>query len=821
MYQRLLKKFLKHRWIVLTTVTVIWLLAVFSVSGLQVDENIMKLLPDKDERISAYREIYEKFNPMNAVFIDLALTGNEGRQHLLITSADSIYAALDKSPFFDMIIYRWQFQDLQQALNVLSEYRSVLFTQQDSIEVQSKLNYSYIRDRIQQWKRMMMETPSPFLANQFVNDPLDFNNILQKKLSGSQTGNENITVHRGRLFNKSKNHILIIAQPKFKSTDTGNGRKLIEFLNTQIFQLEEKTNNQIDISYLSAHRFSIENANRIQSDIQRTVTLALIAIIILSLLIYSRPLLMILTLLPALFGSAISLGLIRWIDPAISAIIFGSGAMLIGITVDYGIHFLYHFDRSISTDETNLSITTIRRLFKPLLLSAGTTVTAFIALQFSDLPGYRQLSFFVVLGILGALVFVIFILPLLLKQSKKIKQPILSVQKIFPMLFGYIAKRRIIIFVIFALITIVAIPGFLKLKFDGNVQNLNAVSPAIQSDMHKIKNEYGNILSSTLLMVKGESIDKTLQINEFMHQKIICEFPNDQVELSCAVNTLLPSLQQQKENRDRWNKLFTKDKVIQLSKLLNTAAHEFGMKDGVFNRFIQDLNTTSEYLSYEKYEGTLLETILANVIQSDSSQTYILSNVQANSDQQMIALSQVIKSMGTSVVLYDGKAFVTQIVNLILSELERIGLIAFIFVLVFISFSIRKIKSILIIITPLLISVFWTFSILGWLAIKINIINSIISVFIFGLVIDYCIFLISSFESSAKTNQLNFTHTSGGAIVISALTTMIGLGALVFAGHPALHSLGLTALIGIGSGLLVVLFFIPAILLKNTMRKAS
>ncbi len=161
--------------------------------------------------------------------------------------------------------------------------------------------------------------------------------------------------------------------------------------------------------------------------------------------------------------------------------------------------------------------------------------------------------------------------------------------------------------------------------------------------------------------------------------------------------------------------------------------------------------------------------------------------------------------------IYDGKTFVSQIVDLILSELERIGIIAFMLVLIFISFSIRNIKSILIIVTPLLISIFWTFSILGWLGIKINIINSLISVFIFGLVIDYSIFLVFSF----KKYQSGFVNTSSAAILISALTTIIGLGALVFAGHPALHSLGLTALIGIGSGLIVVLLCIPAILAKN------
>jgi len=808
LYQKILESFFKHRWIVLIAVALVWFLAVYSALGIKLNENIMDLLPDNDKRISAYREIYDKFNPMNTVFIDLALTKDKSNIKLLITSADSLYAELNKSSFFNKTIYRWQIQDLQQALNILSEYQSVLFTKEDSIDVQHKLNESYIRERIRQWKRAMLETPSPFLADQFISDPLDFSSTLQKKLSNSQAGNENITISQGRLFNKSKNHILIMAQPKFKSTDTGNGRTLINFLDSLFGQLETDTQNQIDISYLSAHRFSIENANRIQSDIQRTVILALIAIIILSLLVYSRPSLIILTLLPALFGSAISLGLIRWFNPMISAIVIGSGAMLIGITVDYGIHFLYH-----QNQENTPVKDTIGRLLKPLLLSAGTTITAFIALQFSHLPGYRQLSWFVVLGIFGALLFVIFILPLLIRPSTKFIKPVLPVQRIFPFLFKTISNRRTFVFIVLIILTILAVPGFMRLKFDGDVQNLNAVSPAIQSDIQRIKNGYGNILSSTLLMVQAKNIDDALHMNELIIQQINGDFSSQQVQISSAVIPLLPSRQKQFENQQRWNHLFNRDQIQDLSSMLKQAARQSGIRESVFDQFIQNLNIDAGYLTYKQYKGTLLETILNNVIQSDSDQTYILSNLQVKSNKEMKALDQVIKELDVNAIIYDGKSFVAQIVDLILSELKRIGIIAFLLVLVFISFGVWNFKSILIIVTPLLISIFWTFSILGWLGIEINIINSIISVFIFGLVIDYSIFLTSSFEYT----QSSFKHTSGGAILISALTTMIGLGALVFAGHPALYSLGLTALIGIGSGLIVILLFIPAVL-KNKFK---
>ncbi|HEM49404.1 MAG TPA: hypothetical protein ENO27_04240 [Caldithrix sp.] len=63
MYQKILESFFKHRWIVLIAVALVWFLAVYSALGIKLNENIMDLLPDNDKRISAYREIYDKFNP--------------------------------------------------------------------------------------------------------------------------------------------------------------------------------------------------------------------------------------------------------------------------------------------------------------------------------------------------------------------------------------------------------------------------------------------------------------------------------------------------------------------------------------------------------------------------------------------------------------------------------------------------------------------------------------------------------------------------------------------------------------------------------------
>jgi uncharacterized protein len=55
------------------------------------------------------------------------------------------------------------------------------------------------------------------------------------------------------------------------------------------------------------------------------------------------------------------------------------------------------------------------------------------------------------------------------------------------------------------------------------------------------------------------------------------------------------------------------------------------------------------------------------------------------------------------------------------------------------------------------------------------------------------------------------------AVLVSGLTTLLGFGALVLADHPALHSIGLTVLIGIAAAIPAALFVVPS-LARNAER---
>jgi 1-acyl-sn-glycerol-3-phosphate acyltransferase len=96
------------------------------------------------------------------------------------------------------------------------------------------------------------------------------------------------------------------------------------------------------------------------------------------------------------------------------------------------------------------------------------------------------------------------------------------------------------------------------------------------------------------------------------------------------------------------------------------------------------------------------------------------------------------------------------------------------------------------------------------LGIRFNIFSIILSTFIFGLGDDYSIFIMDGLLQKFRTGK-DILNSFKTAVLLSALTTLIGVGVLIFAKHPALRSIAVTAIIGMVSVVLVSYTVSPAI----------
>lgn len=817
------KKLFRFRWLIFSFAAIILLFSFYSASKIKFNEDIMDLLPSDDPIIKQYKQIIQNFKLTDLMYIKVGFKDSAAptNEDILIESADFIAGEIASSSFFKQLIYKQELKDFLGIISFLKKFRASYFTEADAEHYTNILNAASIHNILSNWKKMLTESPQPGLSAQIKTDPLGFDELLFRKLETLKFNQESIKISNSRIFSKDMMNILIMAQPIYPATDSFHAKELIEFVEQLKVRVKEKYKDKIEIQYLSGHRFALVNSLRIKSDLKIIIFVSVAAIAVLCMLSFSRPILILLTFLPAFFGGAIAVGAIKWLIPDISAISLGCGTIIIGICVDYGIHILYHAD--FLTEETawHEKLSDIfRQLAKPLLLAAGTTITAFLILRFSMLPIYKDLGALAAIGVFGSLLFSLFVLPFFIPKpkSKSISSPILNFTLMYKKYFSYVSKIKAGLFFAFLIITLFALLGISYLRFEGNIQKLNYVTPEIQKDWDDILLSFGDAMGSTYLVVSADNPDVAFQNNELLLQKLNNFKATGKLQSFSSIAPIFPSLKTQNENILRWKNFWAKEKRQKLEKDLQAVSENIGINTRVFNEFLESLSSDKQGFNYEDISSLTLNNIFSNQINGSGGQTFILTNVRLTNHDDYEKIFKKLQADVPNLIGFNGKFFMEHIITMIYDELLKLGMIVFIVNIIFLLITTRSIRIVITIVIPLFISLVWTFGLMGWLGININIMNSIIVIFIFGLVDDYSIFLAQAWRSKLNTED-NYLLCSSGGITISALTTLAGFAALTAAKYPPFFSLGITACVGIVCGMLSVFILIPLFSKRDLQKK--
>ena len=95
--------------------------------------------------------------------------------------------------------------------------------------------------------------------------------------------------------------------------------------------------------------------------------------------------------------------------------------------------------------------------------------------------------------------------------------------------------------------------------------------------------------------------------------------------------------------------------------------------------------------------------------------------------------------------------------------------------------------------------------------IPFNLINIIISSFIFGVGVDYSIFIMDGLISRERGEDGKLLNYHKTAIFLSAFTLVVVVCSLLFAQHPAIRSVGVSTIIGMVSTILLSYCLQPAL----------
>jgi len=117
------------------------------------------------------------------------------------------------------------------------------------------------------------------------------------------------------------------------------------------------------------------------------------------------------------------------------------------------------------------------------------------------------------------------------------------------------------------------------------------------------------------------------------------------------------------------------------------------------------------------------------------------------------------------------------------------------------------------VVAALCVGVLWQTGMSRLLGIHINFANFIAFPITFGIGVDYAVNIVSRYEQDGSVDVLAAVRSTGAAVALCSLTTIIGYSSLLMAQNRALYLFGLLAVLGEISCLVVALVSLPAILL--------
>ena len=776
-------------YIVLAITSVVFL---FFGLRLHYEEDISKLLPSSSvESQLAFSSIELK----DKIYIQVESAGERVSPEVLGKRTDEfielLYEKDSSTHFISNVLYKMEPEVALNALDfVLTHIPSFIDTSAYS-NFEKMMEPDVIRTQMWVNYEQMMEDETGDLTQAIAYDPLNLRSVVLGDVLYSAMSGYNII--DGHLFCPDSTVAIAYLAPAFRSLDSWSS--------TEFSRMLKRAQKEFAVSHpdvkVHAHGDpigSVSNAGRIRSDLVVTVGISLILILILiGFCFRSFPFIWKL-LLPILYGTAFSLACIYWIKGGMSLMALGLGAIVLGVAISYCLHVLIH--HFFVGDPEKL----LRDESTPVFLGCITTVGAFCSLLFTESDLLRDFGLFASFALLGSTLFSLIFLPHFLPAIKADSHN--TTFRRISRLNNLPFDRKPWFLALIVVILIIGIIFSHKVKFDSDLRNLDYNSPAeVEAEsLYNTKNNDGffHLYFATVSTDIDEALeaDKSLMIAlEDLKQKGLVHSYTDMIP------KLFITMADQEQRIAAWNAYWTEERKKEAIQQVDKGALEFGLDPMMFYEFKDLLNAEYEPASLLE-SGVVPENLLGNFIECNADNQYmVFTDVSMTFDE---------KDIVTDVLVTNPKTFVLEpfyycksMVEIIHDDFNIAVWISSLFVLIILLVSFRNLITALLSFIPMVLSWFMVQGYMALLGLEFNLINIIISTFIFGVGVDYSIFIMEGLLAEARTGDKDLLTWHKVAIFFSAVILVMVVSSLLFAVHPAIRSIGLITLIGMASTIMI------------------
>lgn len=766
------------------------------------EENITQFFPDTKDSQNTIK-VFDNLKIKDKIIIMLssADTCQRVEPDSLIEAAGQLQQTLTEKAGGTLI--KGIFAQVDQSLiggatDFVYEHLPLFLTDTDYQRFDSLLTEKGIQAIMQKNYTNLLSPAGIALRSYILRDPLGLGSEALKHLQDFQL-EANYEIYDEHIFSKDGSTLLMFITPVFSTGSTGKNDELIKILEEELQHVQGESPT-IRAEYFGGPSVGVYNARQIKKDTILTSSLALLIIIVFISLVFKRKRSIPLIITPVLFGGLFALFLIFFIKGSISAIAVGAGSAVMGIALSYSIHMLAHQNH----------VSTVQQLIKeiayPLTVGSFTTIGAFLGLIFTSSDLLRDFGLFASLALVGTTLFCLIYLPHFLKGQADVKQG--RVLRIIEKINAYSYEKNKWLVGGILLITVICFFTSQKVGFNNDMMSLNYEPQHLKQSEEKLMQLFDSDEKTVLFVSVGKDMNQATETYAVTNQKLSALKDQGLIKDYASASQFLISPQEQQLRLKRWKDYWTDEKQQQVREQLETAAAEYRFRPGSFDPFYQWLNQPFGEYHYAAQEDDLSGKLLNEWQTSADSITMLISQIRI-SDQNKETVYQHF-SKDQDVVIFDRSYFANKWVSAINDDFYLILYISSFLIFFALWFSYGRIELTLMSFLPMLVSWVIILGLMGILGIEFNIINIILSTFIFGIGDDFSIFIMDGLQNKYRTGQkvLNSHKT---AIFFSAFTTVVGMGALVFAKHPALQSISLISILGMIAVVLVAYTIQPLI----------
>lgn len=772
--------FQRHKRALFASVAGLLLLAGAAVFTVPFDHSLSLMLPSGSESRRMI-QFLEELDFSGKVILSISQRDQTLSRADFLTQVDAFAAALHP-PLVTRAVSRIDDGKMIGDVQFFLQQVPGLLDEADLETFAAKLTPDGVEKMLRSKYLQLMRPEGSFVSEMIRRDPLDIQAVMIKRIQHlSASFGYVMKIEDQHIFSADGQHLLLILETPVPFTDSQGSRELIDYLSAT---RQQYLSPSIQVDTVCGHLHSLGNEEVIKRDIRWTMSITGTAFVLLFLLYFKDPRAGLIFLIP-FAAILVAMNLSALLVGALSPMILGFSAVLAGISVDYGIHIY------IAVRRTACVVQAVRSIVRPLVLGALTTAAVFVAFFFTRIEGYRQLACLALISVLVALGVALFVLPLLIRSNAvaPVRRRSLRLSALPPRAAA----------VGFLLILLAALWPALHIHFDGDIARLDGSGRAVVETEARFRSVWGGgEQGQAILAVSAPEMEAALQKNDQFYHAAVGKTGRDGLSSFSAV---WKSAAQRVENARRWEQFWSPQRQRDLRQQLIEKGRVFGFSDDAFQPFFEQLATPFVPAS-PPVGNVLFDQLQSRFVQQKNGLTQVFTFFPDTAEQiaelaplaARIAGAQLVSRRELSRILTDDYT----------AEMVRVALIATGLMLAAAFIMLKNIRMTLIALAPACAGVVGMLAVMGLARIDMNVVNLIAAIVVTGLCIDYGIFY-------TFTYMRDLDSGTPEAVTLSAGTTVIGAGALLFAQHPALFSIGLTLVSGVLAGYLTALLVVPAL----------